>query len=263
MPPDAGERCTPTDCVLGSWASDGNDFRLLNDGYCASATKTSAERSLMTAPNSYTAPKFNGPNFHCPHCQVFAEQGWGIPNRVVSYGAIQRNDGQDNNFKISRCSSCGLFAIWVDGRMVYPLASTAPHANTDLPDDIKADFDEARNIVSLSPRGAAALLRLCIQKICKHLGAKGRDINDDIGTLVGKGLNPQIQQALDIVRVVGNECVHPGLMDLKDDVETANHLFGLVNLIVEDLISRPKHVSEMFDALPEKKKKAIEERDAT
>jgi len=34
-----------------------------------------------------------------------------------------------------------------------------------------------------------------------------------------------ILQSLDIVRVIGNESVHPGVIDLKDDRHTALRLF--------------------------------------
>lgn len=142
------------------------------------------------------------------------------------------------------------------------MALTSPDPNNDLPDDIKADYEEARRIASISPRGAAALLRLSIQKICKHLGEPGNNINNDISSLVRKGLSPKIQQALDTVRVVGNEAVHPGQMDLKDSVEVVNKLFGLVNIIAEVLITQPKHVEEMYIAMvPEGHRNAIDKRD--
>jgi hypothetical protein len=35
-----------------------------------------------------------------------------------------------------------------------------------------------------------------------------------------------------------------------------------VNIITEQMISNPKHVKELYDKLPESKRKAIEERDA-
>jgi len=88
--------------------------------------------------------------------------------------------------------------------------------NPDLPDELFRDFDEAREIVDGSLRGAAALLRLVIRKLCAHLGEKGKDINADIASLVAKGLNPLVQKALDVVRVIGNEAVHPGTIDLRD-----------------------------------------------
>lgn len=82
-----------------------------------------------------------------------------------------------------------------------------------------------------------------------------------IGALVRKGLNPTVQQALDTVRVIGNEAVHPGEMDLSDDTETAEALFSLVNLIADQMISGPKAVNAMFSSLPEEKRKGIENRD--
>jgi hypothetical protein len=127
--------------------------------------------------------------------------------------------------------------------------------------DIRADFEEARTILDLSPRGAAALLRLSIQKLCKQLGKLGINLNDDIASLVKDGLDAQIQRALDIVRVVGNEAVHPGTMDLKDDRQTAAKLFELVNLIAYDRITRPKTVEALFSGLPSDKITAIEKRD--
>src|SRR5262249_34300435 len=126
---------------------------------------------------------------------------------------------------------------------------------------VMADFEEAREIVNASPRGAAALLRLSIQKLCTHLGEKGKNIDDDIAALVQKGLNPLVQKALDIVRVIGNEAVHPGVLDLKDDRDTASKLFELVNSIADQMISHPKAVETLYEKLPEKKRKAIEERD--
>jgi len=146
--------------------------------------------------------------------------------------------------------------------MVYPYSGTAPLPNPDLPDDIKVDYEEARSIVSLSPRGAAALLRLVIQKLCKCLGEKGESTNTDIANLVKKGLPGKVQKSLDIVRVVGNNAVHPGQFDLKDNAEVAGRLFGLVNLIAEVLITQPKHVDELYESLPESQKEAIRKRDS-
>jgi len=130
-----------------------------------------------------------------------------------------------------------------------------------LSEDIKADYLEAVGIANKSPRGAAALLRLAIQKLCKQLGQKGENPNDDISNLVKEGLPAKVQHALDIVRVVGNNAVHPGQIDLKDDRENALKLFDLVNMIAQVMITQPKEVEGLYqNVLPQSTREAIEKR---
>jgi Domain of unknown function (DUF4145) len=168
-----------------------------------------------------------------------------------------------HNLHLSQCYSCGKCALWLHDKLLYPAPHLHVECNSDMPDEIRADFDEAREIFFLSPRGAAALLRLAVQKLCAVLGESGKTINVNIGGLVQKGLSVRIQQALDIVRVIGNDAVHPGQIDLNDDQETAASLFELLNLIIEETISEPKRIKEMYDKLPARKRDAIAERDGT
>lgn len=100
-----------------------------------------------------------------------------------------------------------------------------------------------------------------IEKLCAELGEGGKKLDAAIGALVAKGLDQRVKIALDVVRVIGNNAVHPGKMDIKDDRATAEQLFKLVNLIVEKMISEPKHLDEMYASLPEGARKHIEERD--
>lgn len=165
------------------------------------------------------------------------------------------------NMNLSRCFACKKIAVWVQDSLVYPPQKTGPEANPDLGADVLADYEEAQSILALSPRGAAALLRLAIQKLCKDLGESGKNLDSDIASLVKKGLSGIVQKSLDIVRVIGNEAVHPGTIDLRDNRDTALHLFKLVNLIAEQMISNPKHVDALYSALPPEKKAAIEKRD--
>jgi len=147
--------------------------------------------------------------------------------------------------------------------MVFPDIASVALPNMDLRDDIKEDYNEASSILSKSPRGAAALLRLCIQKLCQQLELPGKDLDEDIGNLVGKGLPVTIKKALDIVRVIGNNAVHPGLLDMKDDIETASKLFGLVNHIAYSMITQPKEIEALYRTkVPEAQKEHIEERDS-
>jgi len=195
--------------------------------------------------------------FNCPYCRAYANQLWGPAHAIRGGGGPK----QIANVFFGSCIHCGKDTIWVGDRLVYPKARQAPFPNPDLPEDINADYEEAAAIIGESPRGAAALLRLCIQKLCKHLGESGKNINDDIASLVKKGLNPIIQKSLDIVRVIGNEAVHPGTIDLKDDPETSINLCMLVNSIAEAMITQPKMIEGLYSSLPQKKKTQIEDRD--
>ena len=209
----------------------------------------------MTEP--YTPPEFNKTAFHCPHCRAFAKQVW-----CRGLGQVPGNSAfREENLAFTMCIHCEGRTVWFKSRMVFPDTSNAPHPNHDLPDDILDDYEEARSILQRSPRGSAALFRLCIQKLCAHLGESGKNINSDIASLVKKGLNPLIQQSLDVVRVIGNEAVHPGTIDLNDEPETAVQLADLVNIIADAMITQPRTVQELYGKLPEEKRQAIERRD--
>lgn len=170
--------------------------------------------------------------------------------------------GQLTDAIVSQCPGCERRFVWVNGRIVWPQVSGAPPINPDAPPDIKADYQEAASIFYQSPRGAAALLRLVIQKLCIHLGEPGANINSDIASLVSKGLNRQVKDAMDAVRVIGNEAVHPLEMDLRDDKDTVSTLFGLVNYVIDEMISKPKKIAEIYSKIPDSKLRGIAVRDA-
>jgi hypothetical protein len=207
-------------------------------------------------------------SFHCPQCSVMAKQTWSSSITCSYYGKLANGTSGHTaytllNTMIAKCTNCEEVSIWINEKMIYPLSGNVESANADLPEEIKNDYNEAKNIVNVSPRGAAALLRLAVQKLCIHLGEKGKNINDDIESLVKKGLPKTMQQALDSVRVIGNNAVHPGTIDLNDKVEIAYALFGFVNIICEVLISQPKKIQEFYNLhIPDGIKKGIEKRDS-
>jgi hypothetical protein len=165
------------------------------------------------------------------------------------------------NLFISKCFSCNQLTVWRNDQILYPPSRYGEEPHPELPQDVKLDFEEARTILELSPRGAAGLLRLCVQKLCVHLGESGGNINADIASLVAKGLPVEVKQALDVVRVIGNEAVHPGQIDLKDDRKTASQLFNIVNFITERMIAQPMKLKALHDGLPADKLEQIEKRD--
>lgn len=167
------------------------------------------------------------------------------------------------NLSLSRCYTCDKLAIWVHNAVVFPPTRHGAAPNKDLPEEIRHDYEEARSVLNLSPRGAAALLRLCIQKLCIHLNEPGKNLNDDIASLVKRGLDEHVQQALDTVRVVGNNAVHPLELDLRDDHDTAVTLLDLVNVIADEMISRRNRIRAVYEKkVPEQDRRKIAKRDS-
>jgi len=210
--------------------------------------------------SKYITPFLDGEAFNCVSCHVYTKQHWYYmqgSSRADGFGGQK----QDPRFRISYCEHCQFPTIWHEKSIVFPLNLSAAPPNEDLPEEIKSDYEEARSIVNLSARGAAALLRLGIQKLCAHLGQPGKNINTDIKTLVTLGLPPKVQEALDSVRVIGNDAVHPGTIDLNDDSDTANQLFRLVNFIAQKMITEPLEIDAIYNSLPPDKLQGIKDRD--
>ncbi len=165
-------------------------------------------------PKDYVSPQHGHDGFNCPNpeCEAYARQQW--YHAIAGFDKRQLDPTEFRlwfpNISIAQCDKCNKPSIWVDGTLVFPESYGAPASSPDMPDVIKGDYEEAQAIFSQSPRGAAALLRLTIQKLTIELGESGKDLDKDIGNLVKQGLPERIQQALDGVRVIGNNAVHPG-----------------------------------------------------
>ena len=221
----------------------------------------------------YVEPKFNERSFTCPYCETYAQQEWHMCklDYWVNYFQLEKLDYSDLNSKekkeldcicVSTCQACMKYHIWHNEKMIVPTNSPIPMPLEDMPEVVKNLYLEARDVYPISYKSACALLRLAVQHLCKELGEKGKNINADIGNLVSKGLPEKIQKALDIVRVVGNNAVHPGKMDEQDTKEYARRMFSLLNFVVEDRIVRPKEIDDLFEGLPENTRKDITKRDS-
>lgn len=205
----------------------------------------------------YYPPQFQEKQFNCTYCGVFAAQYW----NGIYYASGSSRLLELPGWTYCECMHCNRKSVWLNGRMNVPSDAPAPPAHEDFPEGPKEDFEEARDIVGRSPKAAAALLRLSLQKLLAELGEKGENINDDIKSLVKKGVPEYVQQALDFCRVVGNNAVHPGEILLDDTPDVALALFEMLNVIVETRIAQPKRIAARYEELPEAARKAIERRD--
>jgi hypothetical protein len=232
-------------------------------------TNLTPEAALLSVSGSSQLgiPVLSSSVFRCAHrgCSVPAQHLWSTALNAMVFGDgsfSQKDRTKEGKLVFAQCTNCNQETVFYNGQMVWPRTSTAPAPSADLPQELLRDYEEASAISQMSPRGAAALLRLLIQKLCAHLGTKSQSIDKAIAELVEGGqINKKIQQALDTVRVVGNQAVHPGTLDLRDDASTVLTLFNLVNYVVEKTITEPKEIDAIYNGLPQDKLKGIEDRD--
>jgi len=241
-------------------------------------------------------PKFDSKKFQCPYCRLVAQQTWlnnyqlssivfdiynhlylNYRSKVTDYQQttirdflstanshfpIDLNSFLARDLAIATCASCSHYSLWVDKKMVFPRGLPVDPPNDDLNEQIKSLYNEASEIFLDSPRGATALLRLALQMLLKQIGKEGKDINNDIKELVESGLSPKIQKALYLLRVVGNNAVHPGQINLDDNSEVALKLFKILNVIADEIITKPKEIDTLYnDVLPTETKGHIAKRD--
>ena len=181
----------------------------------------------MTKSNKgdYIEPRFMISAFNCPHCNAYSHQKW---------GEIFFNNYQDNGpgfehindrildfykyFFAAICGRCSNYSIWnsrtkkvgdKSAARVYPRILTSLAPNQYMPDSAKGLYEEARMISGDSPRAAATLLRCAVEKVLDHLKIKKDNLYNRIGILVErKDLPETVYNALDIVRITGNDGAH-------------------------------------------------------
>lgn len=209
----------------------------------------------------YVSPQFNLDGFNCPSCNAYSHQNWHGLILTYSFKSPAPTILIDK-FTVSKCVKCGSLAIWKENKLIFPLVSGIPLPSVDMPGDVKALYLEARDVMIFSPRASAALLRLSVEILMPHLNAQGSDLNEKIGFLVKQGLDIKIKEALDSIRVIGNNAVHPGQISIDDNPSIAVALFSLLNIIVTLTITREKQIKEVHDLIPDKVKEAIKKRDS-
>lgn len=200
-----------------------------------------------------TTPEYERRDFRCPHCSVHALQSW----YDLTHGR-----GTKYCVKTTNCQSCGGHTLWNDGRLVYPAVLVGPPPAADMSDEVRKVYEEARAIAAASPRAAAALLRVCVEMVVNELVPGDAKLFNKIGVLVQRRLDPTTQKMLDSVRWYGNDGgAHPGEIDLKEQPEVVSKLMFCVNRIVVQMVTWPREADELYDSVPENKRKGIENRD--
>lgn len=220
-------------------------------------------------------PSYGLDAFKCPHCLAYAQQEWyrlihedvydNYENYSYSYYKVEDSTSNETlGFAFCDCAACRKKSVWLDRKMVYPHRNNIENPKELMPLEVKELYDEARAVFSASPRASAALLRLALELLLPHLGATKGKPNAMIGQLVEqRKVFGRVQEAMDYLRVTGNEAVHPGILDMegKDDAEVSLALFKILNYIVAETIESDAMVAELYRILPDRIREGIVNRD--
>lgn len=237
--------------------------------------------NTMTDPTS-RLPQLHADAFDCPRCSAFSQQDWeniqfeeqGPPRgRIVddSPGEFTRNsDGQshfksqtaknESQWRTSTCRRCEKRTVWRGEQIIYPPSSPAPLAHPDMPESVAALYNEARAVAAASRRAGAALARAALERLLKELDpeAPTKARLDDRIARVSVRVTSPTAKLLTVCRHVGNESLHGGdnpdeavILLLTDaDSKLMDAIFESINLVVDDLITRPARVDKIYDTVP-------------
>lgn len=168
----------------------------------------------------------------------------------------------------STCRCCGELTVWRGEKIVYPPLSPAPPAHPDMPESVEGLYNEARAVAAASRRAGAALARAALELLLKELDpeapAKAR-LDERIARVSMKVTSPTAQ-LLTVCRHVGNKSLHGDdtpddavlLLLTDDDSKLMDAIFKSINLVVDELITRPAQVGEIYDKVPAEVRKSAE-----
>jgi hypothetical protein len=209
------------------------------------------EGNAMVA--SARLPEEGARSFACPLCGVVSQQDWDELSCSIDI---------EPSPHLCQCEECEGVSLWFNGAMLVPATGGVKAPSKDLPEAVRATYNEARAVFVHSRRAAAALLRLAVEQLCVELNGVGPTLNQHIGVLVGKGLHQQTADMFDAVRLVGNNAIHPiDRIGLDEKREIVEKLFFLVNEIADEVITKPRQRAEATAWIPDEERERMAKRD--
>lgn len=160
----------------------------------------------------------------CLHCQVEIHPGFQTSH--IADRKLGQENGQGTHWKVEYmvCPSCNKALLnlvrmhfhhhlgYQDDRCwpIYPMFSNRAPAPAEVPPEIAEDFNEAAQVLSISPKASAALSRRCLQGILRNQGFTQHDLAPAIqAALDSKSIPIALAENLDAVRNIGNFAAHP------------------------------------------------------
>ena len=147
-------------------------------------------------------------------------------------------------------------------RLVYPLSAPPRAVAMGVPEPLKADYQEAYQVLLASPKASAALSRRVLQAILVEQGYLGTNLAHQIDEVLEdtkseKALPLGIRRTVDAIRHFGNFSAHPmtdvtSLQIIDVEPEEAEWCVKIVERLFDHYYVRPAEDQKMLDDLNEK-----------
>jgi hypothetical protein len=157
-----------------------------------------------------------------------------FPGRVeeAPYTLLEGGDTQEVQEISEQLATKAAEVLQVAKHVHEPAEEPIEEAGGEIEESAE-DFEEAAAILNKSPDGAAALMRICIQNMLPLLKQEGRELDDNISSLVRKGIEVEIQQSMDALQVLRKTPFQQSHNRFNEDRETATKFVKLLNGILQ------------------------------
>jgi hypothetical protein len=168
----------------------------------------------------------------CLHCltDFFAENfaaQIGFAKAPYAFPSQEKNDSTIGQFSYATATCPNCFGAHIAlscttgyGYAVHPTwwafprSGAYPPPPTQVPATIAADYREANEVLSISPKASAALSRRCLQAVLTAAGYTDRNLADQVQKVIdetsaAKALPSALRDSLDAIRQFGNFSAHP------------------------------------------------------
>lgn len=204
----------------------------------------------------------------CPHCTLSIH--FQAANSAVYPIGPRESDGLsvDSGF----CPACKRFIVvirhgtYIDPvdigdtpsidhvameEIIFPQQAPKPSLPTEVPEEIRDDYDEAALVLPISPKASAAISRRLLQHILRQRwGIEHRSLAREIEEFLALPDVPSyLSEAMDAVRAVGNFAAHPtkdqttGLV-VEVEPGEAEWLLDVIENLCDFSYVRPKLLEE-------------------
>lgn len=202
----------------------------------------------------------------CPYCKVHVHEQW--DTTPIEY----RRQSVPYAYRIMPCPNCHNWIIeaesfrnnyWIS---VFPQYETRQKIFSSVPDDIISDYNEACQVLEISPKASAALSRRCLQHLLHRNGYKGGNLAVEINSVLNESdptriLPSSTKSVLDAIRNFGNFSAHPiddktSLQIIGVDANEAEWCIEILEELFEHYYERPEIARQRKAALDSKLKAA-------